>query len=220
MRPCCSALCDSTAAKFDTARAARDLAEYRADGPGRTTRGLLEGLAAAGVQPRTLLDIGSGIGTLSFELLERGVATATCVDMSPAFVACGRMEAERRGIADRMSWRTADFVTVAPEVPEANLVTLDRVVCCYPAFQSLLQHAADHANMLLALSYPNARWYVHIAFAVENLVRRLRGSAFRAFVHPPAEMHALLLTAGFERLSDTATIMWRMDIYRRRPVAS
>jgi 2-polyprenyl-3-methyl-5-hydroxy-6-metoxy-1,4-benzoquinol methylase len=215
MSQCCSSLCDSTAKQFDAARAARDLATYRATGPGQTTRGLLEGLAATGVQPRTLLDIGAGIGTLSFELLEDGVANATCVDMSSAFVECGQLEAVQRGFAQRMSWRTADFVTVASELPPADLVTLDRVVCCYPAFEALLQHAADHAEILLAMSYPKDRWYVRIALGAENLLRRLRGCAFRAFVHPPAKMDALMVGAGFRRLSGASTIMWRMDIYRR-----
>lgn len=215
MSQCCSTLCDSTAEHFDAARAARDLAAYRAAGPGRTTRILLDGLAATGVRPQTVLDIGAGIGTLSFELLENGVAHATCVDMSPAFVECGQTEAVQRGVSQRMAWRTADFVTVASELPRADLVTLDRVVCCYPAFDTLLHHAADHAEVLLAMSYPNDRWYVRIALGAENLFRRLRGSAFRAFVHPPAKMDALLVGAGFRRLSGASTIMWRMDIYRR-----
>ena len=215
MSQCCSSLCDSTAKQFDAARAARDLAAYRANGPGKTTLGLLEGLAGTGVQPRTLLDIGAGIGTLSFELLEDGVSTATCVDMSPAFVECGKREAVQRGFAHRMSWRTADFVMVAPELPPADLVTLDRVVCCYPAFDALLRHAADHAEILLAMSYPRNRWYVRIVLGAENLLRRLRRNAFRAFVHPPAKMDALLVGAGFRRLSGVSTTMWRMDIYRR-----
>lgn len=215
MSQCCSDLCDSTAKQFDAARAARHLADYRATGPGQTTRGLIEGLAATGVQPRTLLDIGAGIGTLSFELLEDGVANATCVDMSPAFVKCGQMEAAQRGFAQRMSWRTADFVTMASELPPADLVTLDRVVCCYPAFDALLQLAADHAKILLAMSYPKDRWYVRIAVGAENLLQRLRGSAFRSFVHPSAKMDALLVGAGFRRLSGASTFMWRMDIYRR-----
>jgi SAM-dependent methyltransferase len=218
MSQCCSALCDSTSEYFGAARAARDLAAYRAAGPGRTTRGLLDGLAATGVRPSTLLDVGSGIGTLSFELLDAGVETAICVDMSPAFAECGRMEAVRRGVAERISWRTADFVTVASELPPAELVTLDRVVCCYPAFNALLQHAAEHAELLLAMSYPNDRWYVRVAFRLENLLRRIRGNAFRAFVHPPDKMDALLAGAGFRRLSGISTIMWRMDIYRRAAV--
>ena len=84
-----------------------------------------------------------------------------------------------------------------------------------PRIDALLQHAADHAEILLAMSYPKDRWYVRIAVEAENLIRRLQGSAFRSFVHPPAKMDALLVGAGFRRLSGSSTFKWRMDIYRR-----
>ena len=215
MSQCCSAPYSSTASYFDAARAARDVAAYRAGGPGPTTRGLLAGIAATGVPCRTVLDIGGGIGTLCFELLEVGLEHATCVDMSPALVECGRTEAVRRGVAQRMSWRTADYVSVASQLPRADLVTLDRVVCCYPGFEDLLLRAADHAATLLAISYPKGRWYVRLALGAENLLRRLRGIAFRAFVHPPVALDALLVAAGFRRYSGRSTVMWRMDVYRR-----
>jgi magnesium-protoporphyrin O-methyltransferase len=210
---CCPALGDSTAEYFGAARAERDLATYRAAGPGRTTRGLLAGIAATGARPSTLLDIGSGIGTMSFELLDAGATGTTCVDMSPAFAKFGQMEAVRRGVAERITWRTADFVTVAPGLPPAELVILDRVVCCYPAFDVLLQQAADHAEVLLAIS--KDRWYVRMAFAAENLARKLQRRTFRAFVHSPAKMDAMLARAGFRREVGDATLMWQMDIYRR-----
>lgn len=215
MRNCCSPSSAPTAKQFDAARAARDLAAWQQTGPDRTTRGLLQGLAATGVHPDTLLDIGAGVGTLSFELLGTGVASATCIDISPAFVESGEAEAQRRGVGHRMSWRAADFVEIASSVPPADVVTLDRVVCCYPDDQALLRHAADHARILLAMSYPRDRWYVRLMVAAENLLRRLRGNAFRAFVHPMAEMERVLLGAGFRRVSHTATLVWRMDVFRR-----
>jgi magnesium-protoporphyrin O-methyltransferase len=129
------------------------------------------------------------------------------------------MEAVRRGVAERVSWRTADFVAVAAELLQADVVTLDRVVCCYPEFDALLQHAADHAEVLLAMSYPRDRWFVRIALGAENLLRRVRGNAFRAFVHPPARMEALLVGAGFRRLTSSSTLMWQMDTYRRTTFA-
>ncbi len=215
MRNCCSSPSAPTAKQFDAARAARDLATYHKTGPGRTTRGLLQGLAATGLHPGSLLDIGAGIGTLSFELLGTGVASATCIDISPAAVEGGEAEAQRRGVAHRMSWQAADFVEVAPLIPPADVVTLDRVVCCYPGHEALLLHAADHARFLLAMSYPRDRWYVRWMVATENLLRRLRGNAFRAFVHPIAEMEGVLRGAGFRRVSHTATLAWRMDVFRR-----
>lgn len=215
MTSCCSPRSDPTAHQFDARRAARDLASYQKSGPGRTTRELLAGLAATGLQAESLLDIGAGIGTLAFELLESGVPRAMCIDMSRAFVDGGQAEAQRRGLTRRMSWQVADFVTVAPSVQAADVVTLDRVVCCYPAFESLLRQAANHARRLLALSYPRDRWYVRLMMAADNVARGLRGNSFRSFVHPVAAMEALLTSAGFRRVSRTASLAWCMDVFRR-----
>ena len=215
MSHCRSSPSDVTAQQFDAHRVARDLATYQRSGPDRTTRGLLAGIAAASIRPESVLDIGAGIGALSFELLESGVASATCIDMSAAFVAGGEAEALRRGVAHRMSWQVADFVTIAPSAPVVDVVTLDRVVCCYPAFEALLRAAADHTRILLAFSYPRDRWYVRLVMAVDNLIRKVRGNGFRSFVHPVADMEALLTSAGFQRVSRTATLVWQMDVFRR-----
>jgi magnesium-protoporphyrin O-methyltransferase len=215
MSHCCSPPSNPTTQHFDAQRAARDLATYQKSGPDPTTLGLLAGLAGTGIRPESLLDIGAGIGALSFELLKTGVARATCVDMSQAFVEGGQAETQRRGLAARMSWRVADFLALAPSVPPADVVTLDRVVCCYPAVEPLLRQAAQHARVLLAMSYPRDRWYVRLVLAAENFVRQLRRNAFQSFVHPVADMEALLTDAGFQRVSGTGTLVWRMDVFRR-----
>jgi magnesium-protoporphyrin O-methyltransferase len=204
-----------TAQQFDAHRAARDLATYRRSGPDRTTRGLLAGISAASIRVESILDIGAGIGALSFELLASGVTSATCIDMSEAFVAGGRAEALRRGVGHRMAWQAGDFVAIAPSIPAADVVTLDRVVCCYPAFEALLRAAADHTRILLALSYPRDRWYVRLVMAADNLIRQVRGNVFRSFVHPVTDMEALLTSAGFRRASRTGTLAWQMDVFRR-----
>ncbi|HEU5217242.1 MAG TPA: class I SAM-dependent methyltransferase, partial [Gemmatimonadales bacterium] len=163
----------------------------------------------------TLLDIGSGIGALTTELLGAGLSTATCVDLSPSFLAIAKQEAARRGNAERMSWYQGDFVLLAPSLPPADVVVLDRVVCCYPAFSPLLSQAAGRSRRFLALSYPRDRWYVRVVLRIENLVRRLRGNGFQAFVHPVTAMEALLRSRGFTRASRSVTLAWSMDVYRR-----
>jgi len=103
MNHCCRSPSEASRKQFGAKRTASDLAHYRKRGPGSTTLGLLHGLAAAGLQPQTLLDIGAGIGALSFELLSAGIISATCIDISPSFMEGGQAEAERRGVASRIS---------------------------------------------------------------------------------------------------------------------
>src|ERR1041385_6721784 len=128
----CASLADTTARFFDERRVRSELAAYRRVGPRVTTQGLLGELAATGPAPETLLDVGSGIGALTLGLLKAGVRHAVCVDMSRASLAASTEEARRQGAADRIEWVEGDLVAIAGQVPAADLVTLDRVACCYP----------------------------------------------------------------------------------------
>jgi hypothetical protein len=107
-------------------------------------------------------------------------------------------------LASRDSSRPAqfilgDFAATAASVPDADIVTLDRVVCCYPDVESLLRGAADRARRMVAFTYHPDRWYLHAAVALENSWYRLKQNPFRAFVHSPNRMAAVLESAGLVR---------------------
>jgi hypothetical protein len=100
----------------------------------------------------------------------------------------------------------------APELPAATLVTLDRVVCCYPSYEALLNAAVRHADRCLALSYPRDVWYVRLAVNLENAQRRLTKNSFRTFVHPASRMQDVIQAAGFELFTRRETWMWSVDV--------
>ena len=211
----CSSVDTSTARHFDERRVRKELASYRSAGPGPTTQGLLHQLSGVEPLPVTVLEIGSGIGALSLELLLAGVQHAICVDMSAAALAANVEEAQRRGMVDRITRVEADFVAIAPTLPSADLVALDRVVCCYPAYVPLLEQATAHSRHFLAMSYPRDRWWVRLALWVENAWRWLRGDKFRTFVHPPAAMVDLIRGRGFRRVRAVATFAWQIELFAR-----
>jgi SAM-dependent methyltransferase len=113
MANCCSSACAVIEEQFGPRRARRDLLRYRKKGPEATAKLLRDGIAASGGPGETLLDIGAGIGPLTFELLERGVRRAVSVEASAACVAAGREEAARRNRATQVEWVHGDFVAVA-----------------------------------------------------------------------------------------------------------
>lgn len=210
----CSPLVDATANHFDEHRVRKELEAYRKAGPAVTTRGLLN-LLAMEPPPETLLDIGAGLGVLAVGMLKAGANHAICVDLSPAAIAVSREEAERQAIAARIDWLEGDFVAIAASVPPADLVVLDRVVCCYPAYAPLLEQAAAHSRRRLAISFPRASWWVRLGVGIENAWRRVQGDRFRAFVHSPGAMAALLAHHGFRRVREAATWSWQLEIYAR-----
>src|SRR4029450_4653906 len=94
---CCCSFDDTAGRHFNDRIATRDLARYRTRGPDATTRLLREGLARAGQINGSLLDIGSGIGALTFELLDAGISRAVGIDAASAYVTAARKGADRRG---------------------------------------------------------------------------------------------------------------------------
>jgi SAM-dependent methyltransferase len=201
--------------QFTVKRATRDLDSYRSKGPGVTTGLLRDGLTAAGAVSGSLLDIGSGIGALTFELLARGVSQAVDVDASSAYIASASQEADTRGVAKAIRFVQGDFLDVARELPPATIVTLDRVICCYPSYDRMLAEVLRHAERYLALSYPRDAWYVHAGNALENAGRRIRGRSFRTFVHPVLEMERIIVEAGFTRAVRKQTATWCADVYAK-----
>jgi len=212
---CCSTYGNVAGAHFDKKIARRDLENYRKKGPGPTARLLRDLLGDTGAVKGTLLDVGSGVGGLSFELLERGVERAILVDASAAYLAAAAQEATRRDRLRAVGFRHGDFLEVASLIPPATIVTLDRVICCYPAFESLLKVALEHAEHFFAYSYPRDLWYVRAAIAGENGLRKLKRNPFRAFVHPVDRMTRTIEREGFRLAAHRQTWQWSADVWVR-----
>jgi len=68
---------------------------------------------------------------------------------------------------------------------------------------------------VLAFTYPRDRWYVRTMFAFGNFWLRLTGKKFRAFVHAPERMAAVLEAAGLVHAAQPETLVWMLDLYHR-----
>lgn len=207
--------CEITDSAFSGAEARAEIRNYHRRGPAEQTKLILAAIRSLGVRNAQLLDIGGGIGVLHHELLEDVAREATHIDAASAYLKEAKKEAAQRGHGERVRFIHADFTDVAGEVPDADIVTLDRVVCCYPNFRALLKAAADHSRHTLALTYPRETWYMRIGVEIGNFFQRLRRDPFRVFLHPVTEMDALLKEKGFERVSLRRLFVWEMALYRR-----
>lgn len=212
----CCPHCRDAEAFFDPGTARKDLRRYRRKGPLRTTRLLLDAIQGQLRGDRTLLDVGGGVGAIQHELLESGLEAAVQVDASAAYLEVSREEADLRGQTERIEYRHGDFVELAPEVSEADIVTLDRVLCCYPDMERLIDASATKARHLYGLVFPRERWGTRLFMALGNLWFRLRGSAFRAYLHPTGEMDKRVRGHGFHRTSAGRTFLWDVVIYDRK----
>jgi magnesium-protoporphyrin O-methyltransferase len=207
--------CDRGFEIFDRRNADEDLARYRQRGPDRTTTLLLDMVRAAGVRGGTLLDIGAGIGVIDHELVRDGLGHATLVDASAPSLAAAREEARRRGQIDRLEFVDGDFVSRASSIDVADIVTLDRVICCYPDVTSLVRESASRARAMYALVLPRDRWLVRLGARLENIWFRLRRLDYRAYAHPNSLVDALVSQEGLSVRSEARTFFWRVVLYDR-----
>jgi SAM-dependent methyltransferase len=207
--------CQGIETEFDQREAAKKLADYRKHGPPATTRILIDALREAGIENRTLLDVGGGVGAIQHALLKAGARSAVSVDASTAYVAAAQEEARRQDLSERIEFHRGDFVELAGAIPPADIVTLDRVICCYDDMPALVGLSAARAQRLYALVYPRDAGWVRLGLRLENLFLRLKGSSFRAFVHPTAAVEAILRTHGLRRRFYRHTGVWQVAVYER-----
>ena len=218
--PGCDPDCGCGANEFGEAAARRSLRSYRRSGAPRTTAWLIDGLREGGVEGLTVLDIGAGVGAVHLELLARGAATATDIDGSSAYVAAAREEATRRGVVDRVRYEVGDFVALAAETESADLVVLDRVVCCYPDMESLVRLSVAHARRRYGLVYPRDSWWIRAGTRVMNAFARLIRQKVRAHIHRTAAVDSLVRAAGFAPRFDRSNLFWQVVVYERIAVSS
>jgi magnesium-protoporphyrin O-methyltransferase len=195
--------------------ARHDLAAWRRNGPPRTTAWLIEGLTAGGVAGLTVLDIGAGIGAVHRSLLAEGAASAVDVDGSPAYVAVARSEADRAGVADRVTYAVGDFVELAPSIGDADLVVLDRVVCCYPDMAALVRLSIARTRRRYGLVYPRDAAWIRASSRVLNVMMRLLRQRTRSWVHRTVEVDAIVRAAGFVPRLQRSTLFWQVAVYER-----
>jgi magnesium-protoporphyrin O-methyltransferase len=207
--------CEITDNAFTEEEAKSQLKDFRRKGPRKQTRLILQAIRSLGFKHADLLDIGGGIGAIHHELLDDAAKQATHVDASSVYLRLAKEEAARRGHVDQVKFIHADFTDVANDLPPADIVTLDRVVCCYPDFRRLLLAAAEHSRKAIALTYPRETWYMRLALNMMNFFQKLRRDPFRVFLHPVNEMDSLLRKEGFQRLSMRRLFVWEMALYQR-----
>ena len=203
---------------FDRKLAAKELRQFHQKGARPTTRLLVEKIVAEGVEGLTLLDIGGGVGAVQMALLSAGARSAVDVDASSAYLDAAREEAAQRGLGARVTYRHGNFVELAKDIDKADIVTLDRVVCCYNDARALVELAAQRAGKILALVYPMDSALTRLMNRGLNLFRALQKTGFRNYVHPRSVLEASARAGGLESRGRFRHGLWEIAVFvRQRP---
>ena len=214
------AQCEGIELQFDQAAARKKLRQFHRRGPDKTTRLLIDALRGAlddaDTRDSVLLDIGAGVGAIHHALLDGRVTRAVHLDASVAHLSVARDETARRGHGDRVEFVHGDFVALADTIPVADVVTLDRVICCYPDMERLVRLSAQKAGRLYGAVYPRAVGWMRVGIAAVNVLQWVKRSPFRVFLHSPSAIDGVLRAAGLERRVVRRTAGWEVVVYERR----
>lgn len=215
---CCH--CQGIEAHFDHQKAAKKIKLHREAGLRETTSMLIDAIKAYGVHDMTLLDIGGGVGAIQYELLNAGVRHVTNVEASTGYIDVAKAEAERLGLADRVTYCHGNFVELAPQIAATDIVTLDRVICCYPDMPAMVNLSATRARKLYGVVYPRTTWRSKIWFITDNIGYWWQGNPFRIFLHATKAVDAAVRRNGFTPCFNHETAMWQVVLYERTAVGS
>jgi magnesium-protoporphyrin O-methyltransferase len=200
---------------FGEKSARRDVRRLRRRGPDAMARSLARRAAARGLEGATVLEIGGGVGAVLLELLRRGAARGEVVELVPSYEPFVRELAEEQGVGDRVEFRTADLVADPAAGEPADVVVLNKVVCCTPDGVELAGVAASLARRTLVLSHPREAWWVRAGLAVVNGGLRLLGRRFRVFIHPTRALEGAIERHGFVRASEANGPLFRIAAFER-----
>ena len=206
--------CCGYAEIFDERLARKDAERYRRKGLRPSARRLVELVRGGALEGAEVLEIGGGVGAIGIELVRAGAARATIVELSPAYdeVAAGLVG--ELGLEGRVERRLGDVVEDG-FVPAADLVVMERVVCCYPDATALVGAAARRARRSLALTYPRYGVLTRAAVKVINFALRLRSGSFRVYAHDPVTITAAATAHGLEPLGVEAGLLWQTAAFVR-----
>ncbi|MHA2047259.1 MAG: hypothetical protein ACW99G_20915, partial [Candidatus Thorarchaeota archaeon] len=101
------------------------------------------------------------------------------------------------------------------DVPQRDIVTLDRVICCYHDVSALVGLSSERAGRIYGVVYPRNTWWTRILCSLENLYFRIQRNPFRTFIHPTEVVEEIVHSEGFVRMFFREAGQWQVVVYVR-----
>lgn len=213
MSSCCrSGPCEEF---FDSAQARRDLAEYLEHGLGALETRMLAALPTGVEAGARVLEIGGGVGAIQAELLARGAGSGEVVELVAAYAPYAALLAERRSIEGHSSFRVHDLLADPEGVLGADIVVLNRVVCCSSEGPELAAAAAHLTRRALLLSFPPSNAFTRSVAALQRAIWRLFGRRYRAYAWPEAALLDAARAGSLSEIARGGTFAWRYLVLAR-----
>lgn len=199
---------------FGVADARRDMDAYLDHGLGKVERQMLEALSLP-LGGARVLEIGGGVGAIQTELLLRGAASGEVVELVEAYASFAARLAQETGLADRTRFRVHDLLSDPDAVEPADIVVLNRVVCCSADGLLLAAAAAGLTRRALLLSFPRSNAFTRGLAWAQRALWRLFSRRYRAFAWPQEAIAAAARSGGLEVRTGGGGLVWRYLLLTR-----
>ncbi len=156
----------------------------------------------------SVLEIGGGVGAVQAELLLRGAGTGEVVEVVGAYEPFAQRLAQSRGLGTRTTFRVLDLLGRPDEVAAADVVVLNRVVCCSEDGVELTAAAAALTRGTLLISFPRHSGFAALLQRIQHRVFRLLGRRYRFFVRPASVLIGAATAQGLSVRSRGRDGIW------------
>ncbi len=133
--------------------------------------------------------------------------SAVNVELSHGYQDVAAELLRREGLEGRVEQWIGDFTEMA-EGMHFDDVIMNRVICCYPHMERLMNAALSASSRFLAVTFPRDRIVFRISVGVEAAYHRIRGVDFRPYIHSPQAIVETARRAGFEVAFEDRDIGW------------
>lgn len=213
MTGCCSSPGNDEV--FSEGVARRTAWRYRRFGLVARERAIVGPLVALGVEGRTVLEIGGGVGQLQLALLDAGAAHAVNLELSPHYEVVADRLAATTPHRGRIERRLGDAAHLDEPLPSVDVAVLHRVLCCTDDWRGMLDAALATAPDTMAITLPHDGLVPSAVGRVGNRLLTLTRGRFRMRHHPPDEVVGHVEEAAFVVAHDDTGLFWRTVVLRR-----
>ena len=215
MNCCCAPPPTQGTNDFFSQRAAKFLRKFRKKGLDKETRLLEQGILGGAIAGASILEIGCGVGGLHMRLLQQGAATATGIDIAAGMIDGARQLSAELGLDHRVQYSIGDFAAQPEPFEKADIVIMDKVVCCYEQIDLLMRESLIRASTTYAIVFPRDTPLSRIGFQMFIAALRIIRLRFHPFWHDWEKMNGTIIASGFEEQYSASTLLWTARVYRR-----
>ena len=195
---------------FGEGFARRMAKRYRRRGLDAAAGRLADFLARDGLDGATVLEVGGGVGEIGLELLRRGAASVTNVELSTAYDLEARRLAEQLGVADRVRRRIVD-VAAAPDAVGRPTSWCCTGWCAATRLRAAAGRGRGPVPEPAGVQPPARDLGSRAVVATQNALFALWGKEFRTFAHPPEAMVAVVASRGLKPVYAHPGWIWHVE---------